>query len=165
MNGEILLEILNYSNAYVVVLDRKMHIRFINIPLSKKLGFETNEEPLNRYWLDFIPAELHETIKIVHTSLINRNNHTKYREFSNKIMDIKGNEFEVKWHNTSINHDTFWTFSFGIPQTKTEISKDTIRTHFRETIESDRTLIKSLKDYIGRFPKEHNLSETCEISE
>jgi PAS domain S-box-containing protein len=164
MNAEVILELLNYTNAYVVVLDFKMNIRFVNIALANRLGFENGTELINKCWLDFIPEEMHGKIKIVHKTLLTttKNDH---HEFVNEILDINGNVHCIKWLNTAINHTNNLTFSFGIPQdTNLEaVSESDIRSQFHSVIKSDKQMIKSLKKFVQDVPKNFKHSDTCDM--
>lgn len=166
MDGDILLKILDYSNAYVLVLDKEMSIRYINATLTSRLGIESYEKILGKCWLDFIPEKIKENIKMVHTSLATEIDDQDYREFTNRIMDVNGVEFKVKWFNMSINHGTYWTFSFGLPQVEMiAVTEDDIRSRFMEAIESDRTMIKSLKSYSETFAAGLIRPKTCDLKE
>lgn len=154
MNAEIILELLNYTSAYVVVLDSEMNIRFINIALSRKLGFTDETELLGRNWINFVPKHLQSIIKECHKKLltITKNN---YHEFVNDIVDIEGKTFNVKWINTAINHKTNWTFSLGIPQdiNLEAVSEDEIRKQFHTVIKSNKQMIETLKEYVSEIPQ------------
>jgi len=163
MKAEEIFEILNFTNAYVIVLDFAMTIRFVNISLYTKLGFKTHKELINRCWLDFIPLESHDKIKTVHSTMLSTIKND-YHEFCNDIIDVSGNVFKVKWINTAINHTTNWTFSFGIPMSVTvgDVTEDEIRHQFKTIIDSDRIMIKNLKEYVKSIPKSFNLIRTCD---
>lgn len=166
MDGELLLQILNYSNAYVLVLDREMNIRYINQTLTNRIGFESYQEVLGKCWLEFIPESLQDKIKMVHASIVRDNDCTEYREYINRIKDVNGIEFKIKWFNMCINHGTFWTFSFGLPQVEmVEVSEDDIRARFMDAIESDRTMIKALKSHSETFASNLDRTKTCELKE
>ena len=163
--ANLLFEILNNSNVYIVVLDRTINIRFINAPLANRLGFENIDELIGRCWLDFIPEKIHETLKTVHAYIF-YNSEDDYREYTNEILPLDKISLKVKWYNTVINHKTFWTFSFGLPLNNSEIqSKASIRADFKNMIESDKTVIKSLKEFSNGLPEQFNLDETCKTTE
>lgn len=165
MNGDLLLQILNYSNAYVVVLDKVMDIQFVNLTLAQRLGFESKEDPISMCWLDFIPEKYRARIRTVHSALVHQQGR-EYREFTNIINDRNGVEFNVRWFNTAINHETYWTFSFGLPQIEMiEVSEDSIRDHFRGAIESDKTMIQSLKEYTNGIQESFGLTKACKLTE
>jgi PAS domain S-box-containing protein len=166
MNADVILELLNYTNAYVVMLDGELKIVFSNRSLTDRLGFETMNEIVGRCWLDFIPKDIHGKIKSVHGTLLSTQEHIyDYQEFTNEIMDRHKNVFKVKWINTAINHTTNVTFSFGIPQTThlDSMTEEDLRSQFRTVIESDRATIKTLKDYVRELPKTFNLKKTCDL--
>jgi len=165
MNAETILELLNFTNAYVIVLDKDIKIRFINISLSNKLGFEVREELIDRCWLDFIPTEIHGKIKTVHSTLLTTSKDQQHHEFVNDIVDLNGNPFKVKWVNTAINHTTNWTFSFGIPVSVSleEVTGADLRHQFKAVIADDRVMINNLKEYVKGIPAAFNLPNTCEL--
>lgn len=160
--AELIFEILNDSNVYIVVLDRTITIRYINYPLANKIGFKNEEEAIGRCWLDFVPEKSHDNIKTVHASIL-YNGESEYREYCNEVLALDDTLFKVKWYNTAINHNTFWTFSFGLPiKESTFVTEKSFRTHFKSMIESDKTIIKSLKDFVAGVPDKFNI-ETCEL--
>lgn len=163
MNGNLIITLLNNSNFYIVILDKKMNIRFINQTLTNRLGFKSMEELLGKCWLEFIPEKNKENIKIVHFSVLSKKNE-EYSEYTNTILNKDGVEFQVQWFNTLINHDTHWSFSFGLSQDKSiEITSETIREDFRARIESDKTWIRSLKDYVNEISDKFELIKTCDL--
>ena len=163
MNAEIILKILDYTSAYVVVLDSEMKIRYINLALANKLGFADGKELMNRCWLDFIDVKIQDKIKTVHRTLLT-SFQSEYNEFINEIVDRHGNPTSIKWLNTSINSETNWTFSMGVPE-RVDLSNftgDDIRQQFKAAIESDRTMIRSLKECINGCD---GIDDTCEMTE
>ena len=163
MNAEIILKILDYTSAYVVVLDSEMKIRYINLALANKLGFANAGELINRCWLDFIDDNIKDKIKSVHRTLLT-SMQNEFNEFINPIIDRDGNSTTVKWLNTSINSETNWTFSMGVPERVdlVNFTGDDIRQQFKAAIESDRTMIKSLKECINGCD---GFDDTCEMTE
>jgi PAS domain S-box-containing protein len=165
MNGDLLLQILNYSNAYVVILDKVMDIQFVNLTLAQRLGFESKEDPIGMSWLDFIPEKHRAKIRMVHSALVHQQGR-EYKEFTNLINDRNGVEFNVRWFNTSINHETYWTFSFGLPQIEMiAVSESEIRDNFRTAIESDKTMIQSLKEYANGIQESFGLTKAYKLTE
>ena len=163
MNAEIILKILDYTSAYVVVLDSEMKIRYINLALANKLGFENAQELMNRCWLDFIDVQIQDKIKTVHRTLLT-SFQSEYNEFINEVIDRHGNPTTIKWLNTSINSETNWTFSMGVPERVdlANFTGDDIRQQFKAAIESDRTMIRSLKECIIGC---EGIDDTCEMTE
>ncbi len=163
MNAEIILKILDYTSAYVVVLDSEMKIRYINLALANKLGFENAQELMNRCWLDFIDVQIQDKIKTVHRTLLT-SFQSEYNEFINEVIDRHGNPTTIKWLNTSINSETNWTFSMGVPERVdlANFTGDDIRQQFKAAIESDRTMIRSLKECINGC---EGIDDTCEMTE
>ena len=62
-----ILDMMNYSDMFVLVLDEKMNIKFINWSLSTNLGFKDEFEPVGRCWLDFIKKDEVENISYIHS--------------------------------------------------------------------------------------------------
>ena len=144
-----ILDVLNYSNMFVLVLDEKMNIKFINWSLATALGFENEFEPLDRCWLDFIPKEIQETIKTVHASISRGGNPIKFREFTNEVLKVNGEKISIKWFNTAINHDYNWSFSIGLlNEAHIHVTEESIRSYYQNVIQNDRTMILSLRDTI-----------------
>jgi len=161
MNNQLIIELLNCSKFFIVILDKTMHIKFINDTLAERLGFAEKTELLNRCWLDFIPDVDAENIKAVHYSILYGESNT-YNEVSNNLKRKDGVEFMVQWFNTVLNHDSECTFSFGMPKKENdETSVEKVRENFRSRIESDKTMIRSLKQYIST--SQHKLDATCDM--
>ncbi len=165
MNAETILQILEHTSAYVIVLDAEMRIRYINLALANRLGFETSKELLDRCWLDFISDELQEKIKTIHRALLTSFK-SEYNEFINEVVSKDGKAVNIRWVNTAINHTTNWTFSIGIPEIATlaDKSADELRSHFKATIKSDRTMIESLKAHIKGNIQTADLPDTCDLT-
>ena len=72
----------------------------------------------------------------------------------------------IKWLNMAINSETNWTFSIGVPERVdlSNVTADEIRQEFKNVIASDRTMIKSLKDYVKGIPQSFNLPDTCDMT-
>lgn len=166
MNAEIILELLNYTTAYVVVLDAEMKIKFASKSLITKLGFNDIAEILDMCWLEFIPSDIHGKIKSVHKTLLaNPKDESEHNEFVNDVFDKTKNLFRVKWINTAINHSNNLTLSFGIPQNHTfeSMTEDDIRNQFKSVIANDKATIRVLKEYVRELPNHFNLSKTCDL--
>jgi len=156
-----ILEMLNYANMFVLILDDKMKIKFINYSLATELGFKDELEPLGMCWLDFVPLESHELVKIVHSVVSTTDDREKYKEVSSDIFTKEQKVIAVKWFNIRINHIYNWTFSFGINQTKTlEITEDSIRAYWEDRVLRDTTMIQSMRDLLTSEKKEYD--NTCE---
>lgn len=165
MNNDLIMELLNCSIFYIVVLDINMKIRFVNKSLVTRLGFSVQESIIDRCWLDFIPDINKDGITKVHSSVLHGPN-GDFNEYSNTILDRTGSKFEVKWFNTLVNHGTDWSFSFGLPYEKEiEITKEGIRKNFRAMIKSDKILIRSLKDHVSGITPQLIIDESCNITE
>ena len=139
---------MNYANMFVLVLDIDMKIKFMNWSLSKVLGFDNENEAIGKCWLEFI----NEKEKIVVTninSLMAKEKDETVKEFTNDIVNLDGASIGVKWFNIHINNDYNWTFSIGLLTKATpEITEESVRSYYRDIIEQDRTMIRSMRDTI-----------------
>lgn len=146
-------DMLNYANMFVLILDEQMNIKLMNWSLATKLGFENENEPLGRCWVEFLPPTDVEWLKAVHYAITYSTKEAeKYREVINEIVSIDGTKIKVKWFNAIINHNYNFTFSMGIydeVEKRTEVSEDSIRAFYRDVIEKDRVMIKGLKDMLN----------------
>jgi hypothetical protein len=141
-------DMLNYANMYVVLLGEDLTIKLINWSLATKLGFKDEREPLGECWLEFIKPEEHLRIKAIHSD-VTKNKDSKFVEHENDIVTKDNIIISVKWFNIHINTDYNMTFSFGIPKTiPAEITEESIRNYYRDIIEKDKTMIKSLKETV-----------------
>jgi hypothetical protein len=144
-----ILEMLNYANMYVLILDEVMKIKFINYSLATEIGFKDELEPIGRCWLDFIPSQDHAMISQIHAVISTTNDFDKYKEVSGDIMRKDGTTFPIKWFNIRINHIYNWTFSFGLTQNKiVEITEESIRSYWEDRVLRDTTMIESMRDLL-----------------
>jgi hypothetical protein len=116
--------------------------------------------------LDFIDSNLHSKIKSIHRALLTSFKN-ECNEFTNDIISKNKEMTKVRWLNTSINHTTNWTFSIGVPDfvDLDKVTDEEIRTQFKSLIASDRTMIRTLKEYVKGVPQSHNLPDTCDLTE
>lgn len=157
-------DMLNYSSLYLVLLDQKMIIKLCNWSLAKSLGYETEKDIVGQCWLNFIPEKDIDRIKMIHNSVANKNDST-YEEVINDIKTKDGKIISVKWFNLQINNNYHMTMSLGLHLTKTIEAiqpEDSIRSFYRDVIDKDRTMIKSLRDVV--FKGVDNI-DACEIDE
>jgi len=148
-------DMLNYANMYVVILDRKMHIKLINYSLATELGFKTENEPIGKCWLDFISVEERGMISNAHNKLAFQQDNKHYGEVTNNVCRKDGTNFPVKWFNIAINSDYNVTLSFGLPKDRImEITEDSVRSYYADISKKDKTMIQSLKDTLFKNPQE-----------
>jgi hypothetical protein len=144
-------DILNYLNAFVVLLDKNMNIRLANWSLSTKLGFENEKDLINKCWLDFIKPEEKDMISKMYSHMLNFSD-DKYKEVITEIISIKGKSIVVKWFNIVANHGLNMLFSIGVPsEMPEEENEDSVRAYYRDIIDKDKTLINSLLSNIDKF--------------
>jgi len=146
----IIFNMLNFTNMYVLVLDEAMVIKFANMSLAIDLGLESYNDLVGHCWLDFITDEESNLVTNIHAAVANGvENWEKYREFQNKICGKKGN-IDVHWFNSHINTEYNWTFSFGIQKKVVKkVTMDTVRNYYQDIISKDRVMINSMRDVIG----------------
>lgn len=144
-------DMLNYSNLFVVILDKNLIVKLCNYSLATTLGFKSEDEILERCWLDFIPDSNKELVRQIHgmIKVCEEQKDEKYKEVINDILLPNGESILVRWFNMCINHNYNMTFSIGVEQvTDTKSTDDSIRAYYRGIVEKDRTMIYSLRDLI-----------------
>lgn len=142
-------DMLNYANMYVLILDKDMTVELINWSLATELGFKEEKEVIGKCWVDFIPEEYRDLIKVAHFCLVHKEGCHQYKEMANEVQRLDGTIFLVKWFNIPINHNYNMTLSMGLKtdiNESTIVSEDSIRSYYRDIIAKDRTMIQSLKD-------------------
>lgn len=142
----VIWQLLNYSNLFVVVLDEQLNIKLMNWRLATALGFQNENEPVGRCWLDFIPDSKRVVIKHIHQKVLSGD-----PQFSEALTDltIAGDQgISVRWFNCSINHEYNWTFSIGVPLAPftAEMHVDSLRAYFQDIIQRDATMIQAIRD-------------------
>jgi len=160
-------DMLNYASIFLVLLDSKMIIKLCNWRLTTALGFQEDKEVIGKCWLTFIPEEEIDRIKMIHHDLaVNHNDQEKQKnlEVTNDIKTINGEIITVKWFNVQINSIYNMTMSLGLPINKPNLqeSEDSIRAYYRDIIDKDRTMIRSLRDVALKGVEHINV---CEIDE
>lgn len=139
---------LNYASVFVLVLDENMKVRFVNWSLSRTLGFNNEQEPIGKCWLDFVSEECNQIFSNANF-VISKDKNEEVKECTNSITKLDGSQLRVKWFNIHINNDYNWTFSIGLMIKRTsEITEESVRSYYRDIIEKDRTMIRSMKDTI-----------------
>lgn len=159
-------DMLNYANIYVVLLDKNMIIRLINYSLANDLGYKNEKTAVGHCWVDHIPPSSLTIVRIAHKELAFGKDKSKYKEVINDIKLGDGTSVSTKWFNIPINSHYNMTFSIGIKLTNSEdyirISEDSIRAYYKDIIEKDRSMIKSLREVAVRncdVDEELNLHE------
>jgi hypothetical protein len=145
-------KLLDYSNLFVVMLDRNLEIKIINYHLSKILGYDRPSDLIKKDWREFLRSPDHELIHHVYNEIIDGNQ--SYKEFTNDIIDLEKKTITVKWFNTLINHDFNCIFSVGVPLTKDpsiDEDIDSLRAYFRDILEQDRTIINAMKEVTMKY--------------
>jgi len=152
---ETLYNIFNYSEWYILILDKEMNIKFCNLYLAKTLRNDNIEKLIEKNWLDFIPKNKRETIKHIHNDILNDGK--LFLENINEIKHKNNKTFFIKWFNTKINHGINWIFSIGFPFYENQLTESNdincIRNKFKELIETDRTTIQLMQEKILKIKK------------
>ena len=152
----ILFNMINFTNMYVLILNEAMEIKFANDSLAVDLGFDKYRDLLGLCWLDFIEEKERNMVTTIHTAIANgfENWKEKYGEFQNNIKGKNNKMYFVYWFNSHINSEYNWTFSFGIKKQPTiEKNIDSVRTYYKDIISKDRVMINSIRDVIGMEDK------------
>ena len=159
-------DLLNYSNVFLLLLDPKMTVKLCNWSLAKCLDFDTEKALTGRCWLEFIPENIQDRIKVIYHAISfdsNIENH-KYREITHDIKTANNKIITVKWFNTQVNHESNMTMSMGLKLTDNLNifeSEDSIRAYYHDIIKKDRTMITSLKDVVLQGIDK---IDTCELT-
>jgi DNA-binding response OmpR family regulator len=139
-----LIDLFDYSDLYIILLDETFSVRLCSHMLAKDLGFDSSEELVGRNWSDFLPSEMNK-LKNLFSNKKNRIS----QEFTNDIITRTKKRISTKWFNTRVENGIIWTFSIGIPLTKTiskEDSIETMRSYWEDIIQKDRTTINIFKE-------------------
>lgn len=143
-------DMLNYANIYVVLLDKNLIIRLINYNLANDLGYKNEKVAIGHCWLDHVPPSSLAIVRIAHKELAFGQDKSKYKEVINDIRIANDQIVSTKWFNIPINSKYNMTFSIGIkltiPEDYVKISEESIRAYYKDIIEKDRSMIKSLRD-------------------
>ena len=140
-------DMLNYSNMYFLIIDKRMNIKLINHRLAKILGFDSEKEIIGECWLQFIQDKDKEYIEDCHLKITTANDTNHFNEIVNEIITKDGNVILVRWFNIAINSKYNVVLSFGLPRTiNKELTDESIRTYYTDILKKDKTMIKFLKE-------------------
>jgi hypothetical protein len=143
-------DMLNYANIYVLLLDKNLIIRLINYNLANDLGYKNEKVAVGHCWLEHVPPSSLTIVRIAHKELAFGKDKAKYKEVTNDIKLGTGQSVSTKWFNIPINSQYNMTFSIGIklttPEDYVKISEESIRAYYKDIIEKDRSMIKSLRE-------------------
>lgn len=145
-------KLLDYSNFFVVILDKDLNIKLCNYHLARTLGYENETTMLGLNWIKFLTPYDKTLVSHVHNEILNKSN--LYREYSNDIIDREGKPITVKWFNSLINGEFNCTFSIGIPLTKEptlDQDIDAIRSYFRDILDKDKTTINAIREVTTKY--------------
>ncbi len=148
-------DMLNYTSMFILLLDSKLIIKLMNWSFATELGFSNEREVIGKSWLDFVPEENECMIKAVHNCLVSEKSEKtrEYREIVNEVKRLDGSTLIIKWFNLPIHDKYDMTFSMGLKASTRDshvISEDSIRSYYRDIVEKDRTMIKSLKEVLKK---------------
>jgi PAS domain-containing protein len=157
-----LLDMMNYANMYVLVLDKNMTIQFVNTSLANDLGYESYEDIMGKCWLDFVDSKDTNMLKTIHNVIVNSDvtEMEKYREVVSDVITKNKTRLTLRWFNVRINHTYNWSLSFATPINETIGStENSIREYWSRSVLRDKTVIQAMKDYLIK-PNEF-LDKTC----
>jgi len=157
-------DMLNYANMFVLILDKNMTIKLCNYSLATFIGFKNEKEILEKNWLDFIPEAERQIVSHVHNmvKICEEQKDEKYKEVLNEILLLDGSSVSVRWFNMCINHSYQMSFSIGVAQQKpAEATDESIRSYYRDIIDKDRTMIKSIRELVLCKNVDHNQESYC----
>lgn len=160
-------DILNYTSLYFVLLDKQMKVKLCNWNLATTIGFNSEDEILNRCWLDFIPIKDYQYVQNIHKILSYSKDEEEKNKFKEVISDIVGSNkqvISVRWFNFPINSKYNMTLSIGLKLTSEyyEKTEESIRSYYRDIIEKDRTMIMALKEtFLNISEKNQNDHNIC----
>jgi len=154
-----LWDILNYANLFLVLLDHNMNVQLVNWSLATKLGFEDEKAMIGKCWLDFIKPEEKTMIKTIYNKIADdEKNAEEYREITSEIVLPNEDNLVVKWFNIRINEDFNTTLSIGVQRCiPIEETEDSIRSYYRDIIDKDKTMIKSIREAFLNGTQESNV--------
>ena len=150
--SELIWEIFDYANLYVLALDNKRKIILCNNTLANILGYENDKELIGKNWFDFIPEKMRPIVSHVQHEVAESGN-LNYQEFVNDILTKDEKLITVRWFNTKLNHDLKGTFSIGIPLNrpfKPDEDIANVRSYFKNILERDRTAITAMREMIKK---------------
>ena len=147
---------LDYSNLFVVILNKKMEVVLANYQLSKTLGFDDENKIIGTSWLDYLGPTDTELVKHVFEETILGNK--SYEEFTNNIYNTGTKKsITVRWFNTLINSNFNCIFSIGVPivnEPSVNDNVDAVRAYFTDILRKDRTTINAMKEVTMKYSKQ-----------
>lgn len=144
-------ELMDYSNIYMVVINKDLKIKMCSLKLAKDLGYNNINEIEGKSWLDYIDKNDKTEVINIHKYIIsdNKNGYDKYKEINSNIILKDDSKINVKWFNAKLNNNFNCTFSIGIPYDNDEItendSMDDIRTYWRHIINENNSILNTLR--------------------
>jgi len=145
---------LNYSNFFILIIDKNLNIKLVNYHLSKTLGFNDEFDLTNQFssWTNFIKPIDVDLVQHIGEELTKENH--SYDEFTYDIILKDGSSITVKWFNIIINTGLDYLFSIGIPLTKEPTLNediDSIRSYFKDILQQDKTTINAMKEVTKKY--------------
>lgn len=154
-----LWDILNYASLFLILLDHNMNIQLVNWSLATKLGFEDEKSMIGKCWLDFIKPEEKTMVKIIYNKIAtDEKDAEEYREVTSEIVLPNKDNLVVKWFNIRINGNFNTTLSIGVQRCiPTEETEDSVRSYYRDIINKDKTMIKSIREAFFNNTQDANI--------
>lgn len=139
-----LWNILDYSNYFILVLNKELEIRLCNHMLSTVLGYKSEEEMVGKNWLEYIPEGTVDITKFVHNDTLEKKSGAV--ESTGEIISADGTIIVVKWFHSYINSEFDWVFSMGVPfKANEQKTIENVRDFYREVLAKDKTTIEAIK--------------------
>ena len=146
---------LDYSNLFVVVLNKKMEVVLANYQLAKTLGFEEENKIIGTNWMDYLGPTDTDLVKHVFEETLQGSK--SYEEFTNNIYNKNTKKsITVRWFNTLINSTFNCTFSIGVPivnEPSVDDNVDAVRAYFTDILRKDKTTINAMKEVTMKYSK------------
>ncbi|GEM_PF-1836794 len=95
---------LDFSNAILMVLDRYGKVAFVNAYGAKILGYPKKDILGKRWFRNFVPARIRPAVETVFHLLIKRKIKPSGEYYENPIVNSRGEERIIRWHNTVLKN-------------------------------------------------------------
>jgi len=147
-----LIDVLNISKFYVMMLDKNMQVCLCSDQLALDLGYKSKKEFVGVDFSTHIPPNLQSGILGLFSKIIKHKNKTQFHEFTNDIITKYGDSLPVKWFNSYVNTTSNYAFCIGMPLSRhDQHHNDTIndlRKYWSDMIQKDETLIDTFRDIL-----------------
>ncbi len=148
-----LKDLFDFTNIYMLILDKEMNIKSCSFKLARDLGFNGEDELVGTSWKKFLKEKDKTKLDLIHKNVVDDSiKYQKFlREVTNKIVTKSGSTITTKWFNSRISNGHTYTFSIGIPYNRKvtpEDDIDSIRAYWKYVLDKDDTTLKALKEVV-----------------